>query len=60
MITPMQKLLWTVEGMFPGDAFGVMTSRCTNGQPSRYREPKFVERLETFRSDMCGGWVTKP
>jgi hypothetical protein len=35
-------------------------STSTNGQPSRYREPKLVERLETFRSDRCGGWATRP
>ncbi len=30
--------------------------RC--GATSRYREPRLVERLETFRSDLCGGWRT--
>jgi hypothetical protein len=35
-------------------------STSTNGQPSRYREPRLVERLETFRSDMCGWLANKP
>ncbi len=26
----------------------------------RQKKPRLVERLETFRSDMCGGWATKP
>jgi hypothetical protein len=34
-------------------------STSTNGQPSRCRELKLVECLETFRSNMCGGWATK-